>query len=156
MSFVLGPGLTLGPGLSFTQPPPPPGAAGTITVGSVSDGFGGVRAGWDPIEASPPIGSTTGPDGGPAPLACLFSYTLFGSTRNDIRFVPGSYPGYTADSGGRVNGSSDPISVTVDAITATFTQVDAGSGQYLYRLSGSDVFGLQSKVGETLNVNLNL
>ena len=164
MALEIGGGITIGGGISVVAEAGGGGGGnlGSITVASAPWPNGGAPSGTtygaNGLAADyyfPVFGTVTGGTGQ------LVHYTGFEFGPQDqgwLILVNGSYSGFTV-SGGAINGiTSGPglsQSFTIGGVTATISGND-GSGNFSGRYSFSgDPFGLDTKLGQTIDVTWN-
>ena len=163
MAITIGSGISIGGGISFGSEAGGGGGGnlGSITVASAPwpDGApNGTTYGANGLAADyyfPVFGTVTGGTGQ------LVHYTGFDFGPQDqgwLILVNGSYSGFTV-SGGAINGiTSGPglsQSFTIGGVTATISGNDGGgnfSGRYSFF---GDPFGLDTKLGQTIDVTWN-
>lgn len=133
--------------------PTTPGNLGTITVASqpYSDGidFGtsyGAASGAIDSSRFPAFGTVTGG------TQILVNVDVGGGF-TQLNIADGSYTGFTVTNGAVDGDTSNSQYFTVDGTTTSFTIASTGVGTYKYLASG-DPFGLTSKLGQTLAVDL--
>ncbi len=149
MSIVIGQGITVGTGVTFTTAAPPPPASpitGTFEVGQFF--FDPVFVGaYGPPATPPGIGTFSVID----PSGIVLQIARLSNGNTQINFVTGTYTGYTVTDSD-INGLTS-ITATVDGITQTQT-LSTSSGGPLAIWAGSDVFSLASKIGQALNFSI--
>jgi hypothetical protein len=166
-SITFGAGITVGQGIvaGVGTPAPSGGNLGSITVAST--GY--------PAAPNPPEGTTNGANateaifyfplfgtvtGGTSMLVHFAAASFFGPVDQGwLMLIDGSYSGFTV-SGGAINGVTSGAglsqSFTIGGVTAILSGNNGSgvfSGRYYF---DGDPFGLDTKLGQTLSISINL
>lgn len=160
--MTFGGGITVGPGITLETTSSGVGGGGGGNLGSITVGFGSMEImGMYTIYnyglftlGQDSYGSSS--NGAVTELTNTDNYNQQGTGQNRIRLAPGTYSGFTVASDGTINGdTTTPKVFTVGGVSATFEPSLSTQTSYSYFLYNNiDVFSLQTKNGQTLDVNV--
>lgn len=159
MALEIGGGITLGGGISLTVESGGGGGGGggnlgsvTVTTSSYNDGMStGTLYGASAMTGTmiDPFGTLTG-----AALRIYYFSPYGGSTQ--LFFTDGTYSGFTVVNGAINGDTTNSQTFTIGGVSATLIVQSSGPSSYRYFAAGTDSFNLQSKVGQTLAIDVTI